>query len=223
MVTINRKVGLEKMTEIVQSVERGLTILEIVAEHNEISLKDISTISGLNKATAHRLLSTLIAKGYIEQVDKNGNYRLTYKLFTLGNKKISRVNSKKVAHGFISDLSNTIESTVHFVVEDRPEVVYLYKIDPSISNSNFIMQSQAGKRAPMYCTSAGKALLSTYPDSKIKEVWDATEIKALTPKTIIEFEAFLEEINLIRSQGYALDFEEYEIGLVCIGCEFTII
>ena len=209
------------MQDAVQSVVRGLNILEIVAEHNEISLKEITALSGLNKATVHRLLSTLIVTGYIEQVvTKNGIYRPTYKLFSLGNKKIDHVDSYKIAHKFISDLSNTIQSTVHLVVEDGMEVVYVDKIDPTNSHSGFILKSQVGKRAPMYCTAVGKAILSKYPDSKIKEIWEATEIKPLTPKTIINFEAFLEEINVIRSQGYALDLEEYERGVVCIGCEF---
>ena len=117
-------------------------------------------------------------------------------------------------------MSNTIKATVHLVVEDNMEVVYIEKINPSDNNLGFILRSQVGKRAPMYCTSVGKVLLSQYPDSKIKEIWEATEIKPLTPNTITNFEAFLEEINLVRSQGYALDLEENEVGVVCIGCEF---
>ena len=218
MVTIRERI--DKMTDTVQSVVRGLNILEIVAEHNEIGLKEISTLSGLNKATAHRLLSTLIVAGYIEQVNKNGIYRPTYKLFSLGNKKVEHVDSYKIAHRFISELSNTIQATVHLVIEDNMEIVYVDKIDPTNSHSGFILKSQVGKRAPMYCTAVGKVLLSKYPDSKIKEIWEATDIKPLTPKTFINFEAFLEEINVIRSQGYALDLEENEIGVVCIGCEF---
>ena len=208
------------MKDTVQSIVRGLNVLEIVAEHNEISLKEISTLSGLNKATVHRLLSTLIATGYIEQVNKNGIYRPTYKLFSLGNKKIEHVDSYKIANRFISELSNTIEATVHLVIEDHMEIVYIDKIDPTNSHSSFILKSQVGKRAPMYCTAVGKVLLSKYPDEKIKEIWESTEIKPLTPKTFVNFEAFLEEINVIRSQGYALDLEENEIGVVCVGCEF---
>ena len=208
------------MKDTVQSLARGLNLLEIVAEHNEIGLKEISTLSGLNKATAHRLLSTLIATGYVEQVHKNGTYRPTYKLFSLGNKKIEHVDSHKIAHRFISDLANTIKSTVHLVVEDGMEVVYVDKIDPTNSDSGFILKSQVGKRAPMYCTSVGKALLSQQPDSKIKEIWDASDIKPLTAKTITNYEAFLEELEHVRSRGYALDLEEFEVGVVCVGCEF---
>jgi len=204
----------------VQSVVRGLTILEIVADHNEIGLTEISTLSRLNKATVHRLLSTLIATGYIEQVDKNGLYRLTYKLFSLGNRKVENIDSYNVARRFTSELSNKIEATVHLVVEDGREVLYIDKIYPTEGNTGILMKSQVGKRAPMYCTAVGKAMLSTHSDSKIKEIWEATEIKQFTPKTITQYEKLMEEIHLIRTQGYALDQEEYELGVVCVGCEF---
>lgn len=208
------------MQETVQSVVRGLTILEIVAEHDEIGLTEISTLSNLNKATVHRLLSTLIATGYIEQVGKNGCYRQTYKLFLLGNKKVEKIDSYKIARRFISELSNSIEATVHLVVEDNKEVVYVDKIDPTESHSGFLLQSRVGKRAPMYCTAVGKILISQYPDEMIKEIWDATDIKPLTAKTIIDFETFMDEIRRIRSQGFALDNEENETGVICVACQF---
>lgn len=208
------------MRETVQSVVRGLTILEIVAKHGEIGLSEISTLSTLNKATVHRLLSTLIATGYIEQVDKNGLYRQTYKLFLLGNKKVENINSYKIARRFLSELSNTIEATVHLVVEDNREVVYVDKIDPTESHSGFRLQSRVGKRAPMYCTAVGKILISQYPDEIIKEIWKTTEITSLTSKTITDLDTFMKEIALIRSQGFALDNEENEVGVVCVASTF---
>lgn len=217
---INNFERTEDMKETVQSVVRGLTILEIVAEHGEIGLTEISTLSNLNKATVHRLLSTLITTGYIEQVGKNGFYRQTYKLFLLGNKKVDKIDSYKIARRFISELSNKIETTVHLVVEDNREVVYVDKIDPTESHSGFRLQSRVGKRAPMYCTAVGKILISQYPDKMIKEIWEATEIKPLTSKTIVNLDAFMDDIGRIRSQGFALDNEENEIGVVCVACKF---
>lgn len=208
------------MSETVQSVVRGLKILEIVAEHEEIGLTEISTLSKLNKATVHRLLSTLISMGYIEQVGKNGSYRQTYKLFFLGNKKVDKVDFYKIARRFTSELSNTINATVHIVVEDNNEVVYIDKIDPTERSSGFLLQSRIGKRAPMYCTAVGKILLSRYTDEVIKDIWESTDIKPLTSKTIVDFDVFMDEMKLIRAQGYALDNEENEQGVICVACEF---
>ena len=82
--------------ERVQSVERALVILEIVAENDGISLTEISKTAGLNKATVHRLLSTLISMGYVEQNEKTSHYELTFKLFQLGNNKVEQIDSFKL-------------------------------------------------------------------------------------------------------------------------------
>ena len=204
--------------ERVQSVERALCILEIVADHDGISLTEISKLSQLNKATVHRLLSTLISLGYVEQNSKTGHYGLTFKLFQLGNKKVEQIDSFKIARSFISELSNQIEETVHLVVEDNKEVVYIDKFEPT--NLVFRMHSRVGKRAPMYCTAVGKALLSHYTDDIIKDVWDHSDIKQLTSHTITNFNTFMEEVASIRSEGYAVDNEENELGIYCIASVF---
>lgn len=202
----------------VQSIDRALLLLEIVAEHDGISLTELTKLSTLNKTTVHRLLATLVANGYVEQNPKTGHYGLTFKLFQLGNKKIEKVDSLRVARRIISDLSNKIGETVHLVVEDNKEVVYIDKFEPT--NVSFRMHSRVGKRAPMYCTAVGKALLAHYPDETIKKIWDETDIKALTPKTITDYSTFIEEIAKIRSLGYAIDDEENEMGIYCISSVF---
>ena len=203
---------------VVQSVDRALTILEIVAEHGAISLTELSGLANLNKATVHRLLSTLIYKGYVEQNPKTGYYGLTFKLFQLGNKKIEKMDSLSVARSLINELSNLLGETAHLVVEDNKEVVYIDKFEPS--NLTFTMHSRVGSRAPMYCTAVGKALLAEYPDEVIKEVWSNSDIKRLTPNTITDFPLFMEEIAKIRDQGYGVDNEENELGVFCVASDF---
>ena len=77
----------------VQSIDRALLLLEIVADHDGISLTELSKLAQLNKATVHRLLATLVYNGYVEQDPKTGHYGLTFKLFQLGNKKIEKIDS----------------------------------------------------------------------------------------------------------------------------------
>lgn len=199
----------------VQSIDRALLLLEIVADHDGISLTELSKLARLNKTTVHRLLSTLVYNGYVEQDPKTGYYGLTFKLFQLGNKKIEKMDSLNVARSLISDLSNKTGETVHLVVEDNYEVVYIDKFEPS-NNMSFRMHSRVGKRAPMYCTAVGKALLAHYTDEIIGKVWEQSDIKSLTSKTITNYSQFMEEISKIRSQGYAIDDEENEVGIYCI-------
>lgn len=203
---------------IVQSVDRALTILDIVAENGAISLTELSKLAYLNKATVHRLLSTLIYKGYIEQNPQTGYYEVTFKLFQLGNKKVEKMDSLSVARSIISELSNTIGETVHLVVEENREVVYIDKFEPS--KQTFTTHSRVGSRTPMYCTAVGKALLAEYPDEVIKDVWDHTDIKPLTRNTNTDFSLFMEEIKKIRQQGFGIDNEENELGVFCIASVF---
>jgi DNA-binding IclR family transcriptional regulator len=204
--------------EIVQSVDRALTLLDIVAEHGTISLTELSGLAKLNKATVHRLLATLIYKGYIQQNSQTGYYELTFKLFQLGNKKIEKMDSMNAVRSLISELSNKVEETVHLVVEDNKEVVYIDKFAPN--RQTFMTHSRVGSRAPMYCTAVGKALLANYPDEVIKDVWHNSHIQQLTPNTITDFTAFMEEIAKVREHGYGMDHEENELGVFCIASVF---
>ena len=199
----------------VQSIDRALLLLEIVADHDGIGLTELSKLAQLNKTTVHRLLSTLVYNGYVEQDPKTGHYGLTFKLFQLGNKKIEKMDSINIARSLISDLSNKTGETVHLVVEDNYEVVYIDKFEPNNSMS-FRMHSRVGQRAPMYCTAVGKALLAHYTDEVIREVWEQSDIKPLTTKTITNYPQFMEEIAKVRSLGYAIDDEENEVGVYCI-------
>ena len=185
-----------------------------MAENGAISLTELSGLANLNKATVHRLLATLIYKGYIEQNPQTGYYEVTFKLFQLGNKKVETIDSLSVARSLISELSNKIGETVHLVVEDNKEVVYIDKFESSAQT--FTTHSRVGSRTPMYCTAVGKALLAEYPDEVIKDVWDHTDIKPLTRNTITDFSLFMEEIKKVRKQGFGIDNEENELGVFCI-------
>ena len=108
----------------------------------------------------------------------------------------------------ISQLMTTVGETCHLVVEDNNEVVYIDKFIPS--NNNRSMASKIGKRAPMYCTAVGKSILSTYDNERIQEIWNQSNIVKLTENTITDYDQFIDEIAVIREQGYSVDNEENE-------------
>ncbi|MCD8826418.1 IclR family transcriptional regulator [Staphylococcus gallinarum] len=203
----------------VQSVDRALTILEIISNEETVSLKELVEFTGLSKSTIHRIVNSLIVNGYVRQDENTAKYEITFKMFQLGNKRVQNIDFLNVAKSMISQLTNTLEETCHLVVEDNNEVLYIDKFVPS--NNSHAMASKIGKRAPMYCTAVGKSILSTYTNEKIKEIWDQTEIKKLTENTITEFDTLMEEINEIREQGYSVDNEENEKGIYCVSTYFV--
>lgn len=199
----------------VQSVDRALTLLEVLSDHEEgLGITEISTKIELHKSTVHRLLGTLINKGYVKKVGSGNKYKLTMKLFELGRKTIEKVDVIKVSRPYLEELRDSIKEVVHLVVQDGADIVYVDKVE---SENTIRMHSSIGKRSPMYCTSVGKALMAHMEDDEIENIWSDSNIVAYTEHTIISFEDMKAEIEKIRNQGYSVDEQENEIGVRCVG------
>ncbi len=203
----------------VQTIDRALTILETLSNYDNLSLMEISEKVQLHKATTHRLINSLLQNGYIEKDPTTKKYRISLKLFQLGNRRVQNIDFLNVAKSMIRQLSQEINQTVHLVIEDDNEVLYIDKHDAQQSDTR--MHSRIGKKAPMYLTAVGKAILATKPNSAIIEYWEQADIQKKTKNTITDLDAFLAEMETVRQQGYALDYEENEVGIVCIGASFA--
>lgn len=201
--------------EIVQSVDRTLSILELISDYNEgLGITEISEKIELHKSTVHRLLGTLIYKGYVIQDQKNNKYRLTSKLFELGNKIIEDMDILKASKDYTEALMESLNEVVHVVIRDQYDIVYIDKVE---ADNNIRMASKVGRRSPLYCTSVGKAILAYVDEEEVLEIWNNSKIEKFTEKTITEYDAFRKELDKIKIQGFAEDDEENEPGVRCIG------
>lgn len=209
----------ENSTRRVQTIDRASFILETLSKYDDLSLAELSEKVHLHKATTHRLVNSLLENGYIEKEPATKKYRISLKLFQLGNRRVQNIDFLNVAKSMIRQLSQEIDQTVHLVVEDECEVLYIDKHDSKKNGSQ--MRSKIGEKAPMYVTAVGKAMLATKTNAAIAEYWNQTDIQQRTSHTITHLEDFMTEINTIREQGYALDNEENEYGVVCIGASFA--
>ncbi|MBS4538666.1 IclR family transcriptional regulator [Clostridium sp. D2Q-11] len=203
------------MKDVVQSVDRALSIIEVLSDYEEgLGITEISGKINLHKSTVYRLLSTLIYKGYVRQDDKNNKYKLSLKLFELGNKKIENTDILIIAKPYLKDLMEEVNEVVHLVLLEGEDIVYIDKVE---SHNTIRMHSNIGKRTPAYCTSVGKSIMAYFPENKVKEIWDNSDIKNLTEYTITDFNEFKEELKKVKRVNYAIDDEENELGVRCIG------
>lgn len=206
-------------TNLVQSVDRALRIIEFLAE-NPIGagITEISKSLGLSKGTVHRLISTLKERDFAYQSSNTELYRLSYKILYLYNCISNNIDMFKVSRPIIRKFADKVDATVHLATldEKRSNIVYIDRIEPMNSQKPFVMSSRVGKKAPCYCTAAGKMLLSQYSDDEIRDIMKGEEYKTYTDKTIKNIDEFLEEIHKVRKQGYALDENEYDHGIICI-------
>jgi DNA-binding IclR family transcriptional regulator len=198
----------------VQSVERTLDILESLVEFgSEAGLVEISQSVGLPLATVHRLLGTLIARGYVKQNQLNRKYSLGFRALQMGNDMRQRFSLRLEARPFLQRLVQRSGESANLAVLDDGEVVY---IDQAQSSRILRMFTQVGNRLPVHSTGSGKALLAFAPSDVVDGILRRFGMSARTAHTITDPGRFRGELERVRACGYALDDEEHEDGVRCL-------
>ena len=203
------------MIEVVQSVDRSLTILELLSEYKEgLGITEVSGKIDLHKSTVHRLIGTLMYKGFVVQDTVTNKYKISLKLYELGVRRIADLDILNASKPYTKALMEKLNEVVHLVIRDNTDIIYIDKVE---ADNTIRMASTIGRRSPLYCTSVGKAIVAYLPESEVKDIWENSKIVKLTENTIIDFDKFKEELEVIRKTGVAVDEEENEIGVRCIG------
>src|SRR5216683_1948149 len=182
-------------------------------ERHTTSLAEICQRMGLHKSTAHRSLMVLERSALIERTLEN-RFRLGLRLYELGNRAVEQIDLRARVYPFFRRLAAEVGETVHLGVLQKTSVVYLDKVEP---NRRVCMSSKIGTSNPVYCTSMGKAMLAFQPEEMIEKIVAKIRFSRYTPKTLCSREKLLEYLKIVRRRGYAIDDEEIELGVRCIG------
>lgn len=196
----------------VQSVERAVTILELLARNGSGTVTEVSHELGVHKSTAFRLLATLVGRGLVEQHGETGEYSLGFGLVNLAQAVTVGPNLTRQAHAACEWLAEQTGESVTLSVLDGLESV---TIDQILATSSVVSRSWLGRRTPLHCTSTGKVALAHLPDQVRRKVLAGPHEK-YTPSTIVDPAALRTEIKRVRQTGYALAKEEFEEGLSTI-------
>jgi len=196
---------------------RAVQLLDLLRESSDggASLQELSKRSGLAKASVYRMLRTLDWAGLVERVPGSERYRLGVRCLEFGRAYLEQVDFRREALPVLERLRQQFNETVHLaVLDDRLRVVYLEKLDSA--HAVGIMMSRVGRTAPSYCTGLGKALLAALSDDPVTLLDQWAELRRHTANTICDPDALRDELESIRSRGYALDLEEHEPGVRCV-------
>lgn len=204
----------------IQVAGRLFDTLEYLAEHGSSALTDIADSLSLSKSTTYRLISSLQYMGYVTQNPDTGKYEATYKIVNLAEKVTAHTDITASLRPYFVRLMERCGETVHLVRREGAELVYIDKIE-SYDNSVFMM-SRIGMRLPFYRSAVGKALAANLPQDDVEALWNSLTIERTTAYTITDFDDFLENLEEVRRKGYALDNEENESGIRCIGMSLNI-
>lgn len=206
-------------SNLVQSIERAIDILDCLAEHPKgCGIGELSKDLGLSKSTIHRIITTLKHKEYVAQNKGNDKYQLGIKILGLSASIINNMDLVGIAKPYINEFANKVGEVIHLSLPDETysNIIYVDKVKPENTGRAITMSSNIGKKVPIYCTAAGKLLLSQYSDDKIKELLKDIHFVKYTENTITSIDTLLNEIHEIRKNSYALDNEEYDNAVNCI-------
>ncbi len=193
----------------VQSLSRGLTVLQAFnAERPAMTLADMARATGLTRATARRLLLTLVALGYV--CTDGRTFELTPRVLDLGFAYVSSLQLPDIAQPFMEALSDRVHESVSASVLDGAQIVYVARV-----NTQRIMgiSLAIGSRLPAAWTSMGRVLLAGLSDEQLDGFLDGLVITELTPQSITDIDALRTEVLAVRTQGYALVDQELEEGI----------
>lgn len=204
---------MHKNTITVQSVDRALEIIDILEDEPQgLGVTPLSKKMGVSKSTIYRLLSSLLIKEYVRQNEETQKYHLGLRLMQLGQTVTNQIDIRQVAAPVMERLVQDTGETVHLVVQEGYEIVYIDKIE---NQATIRMFSNIGKRAPMHCTGVGKAILSNLEDEEIENIIKENGLEKFTNNTITDPHKLKEHLKEIQMLGYSIDDEEHEIGIKC--------
>jgi IclR family KDG regulon transcriptional repressor len=192
---------------------RALAVLERLSRQRTIGLEDLSRDVKLAKPTVYRFLLTLQELGYARRIDGD-RWAMTLKLFNVGSRALDHLDLHSVARPVAEDLAEELGETVHMGILEGDSAVYVLKIE---SRFTIRMFSRVGRRIPLYCTAIGKIFLAYAREEEREAALKGVRLRPLTPKTLTTRVALKAELDRIREQGFALDDEENEEGIHCIG------
>ncbi len=199
---------------VIQSLQRGFTILEAVARRGSgLTMAEISRETSLHPSTAFHLVRSLVSLGYLRQIDGSRQYRLGSKIFQLASSVLTEIELSERALPFITDLARASGETSHLAALDRGEVVVIAKVD---GQSPLRLAERVGYPRPLHCTAIGKALLAHQREADRQVLLAEASLEPRTARTITSRERLEAEIEAVRARGYAVDDEEFAQGLRCV-------
>ena len=205
----------EKKSYVIQSVSNALNLLEeFKGNRDELGVTELSKMLNLHKNNVFRLLATLEAKGYIEQNKATENYRLGVKSLELGQTFIKQLGLVRQAKPFLREIVEKCNEMAYVGTIRQNSVIYL---DVEEANQMVKVDNRVGWRVPIHCTAIGKVQVAYSSEEELEKLGILDEMERCTANTIVDRGEFLKHLKAVAKQGYALDNEEYNLGVRCVG------
>lgn len=197
----------------VQALDRGLALLEILAEEDGLTLSELGRRSGVSASTAHRILLTLESRAYVQHDMERGIWLVGVGAFKTGSAFLRNRRVASMGRATMHGLMEASGETVNLGIEDNGEVVFISQVESHDTLRAFF---RAGSRGAMHASGVGKALLAEFPEHRVRQICALRRLERFTDHTITDLARFLRELAEGRRRGWALDDEERSLGMRCV-------
>jgi IclR family transcriptional regulator, KDG regulon repressor len=203
---------ISKPTYNISALQRGLRLLQLFSEFSQgLTAKQVAERSRLPVSTVHRFLANLEAAGFL---NCSGNvYHLGIACFAIGQAALAQLDIRRVSLPYLQELNRQTRETVHLTVCHGSSAVYVEKLD---STEQLRIYSRIGASVPLHCTAVGKVMLAYMPEEQRMKILPRLELKRFTPHTVGSLQELEAELQRIRKNGYACDWEEHELHIRCV-------
>ncbi|MCZ4059568.1 glyoxylate bypass operon transcriptional repressor IclR [Pantoea sp. LMR881] len=200
----------------VQSLTRGLTLLELIAEsHGSVALTELAQQAGLPNSTTHRLLSTMQQQGFVRQVGDLGFWTIGAHAFVVGSSFLQSRNLLALVHPVLRTLMEVSGETVNLAVLDLSDHQAVI-IDQVQCTQLMRMSAPIGGKLPMHASGAGKAFLAHLSDDQVTALLHQKGLHYYTPNTLMSPQSLKANLAQVRKIGFSFDDEEHALGLRCV-------
>lgn len=175
---------------------------------------NIAKALSMTSPAAYKHVMTLVDCGYLYKEESSSKYFPSYKIVDMSSMILRNNEIHEVEHPLLTKLMEETRMTCHFVIRKEYYGIYIDKIE---GVDTIPTMSRIGMKRDLYCTAFGKAILSNFSKNELGEYFNKIELKPITKNTIIYKEELLKELENIKKRNYALDDEENELGIKCVG------
>lgn len=197
----------------VQSVDRALQILDILAREGDAGVSEIAEEMGVHKSTVSRLMGSLVGRELVRQNSERGKYQLGFGILRLASSIPGRLSVVREARDVLESLAARYKETVNLAVLRSN---YAVNVDQAMGPSTLATYDWVGSLTPLHATSSGKVLLAALPADERDTILKTVGLPARTPRTVTNRAQLEKQLIEISRHGYAVVHEEFEIGLSAV-------
>lgn len=202
---------------VIQSVDRALLLLEYITSHPEkkLTLTELAEVMDLDKSSVFRILATLSKHGLVRQEDGKKLYRPGFGIFGLASSLYEQMKLPVIVAPFLREIARKTCENAHLAVRSGTQAVF---IDREQGTNRISTNTNIGDTEELYCTAVGRCLICDYSREELEILFGGRALERFTERTITDIDTLSQELQNVKTSGYAVDMEEYEPKVVCLAC-----